>query len=228
MIPLTCDRCSRGRRHSLAPRLSCRVQRCMARRRSARDRSRPQAAPEQFTESVLAKSPAASRSQRCTSRRCQPIARLWKRCGFGNRPTNASAAKIHRGRRVRRATSRAPRTSFHAGSFSFTHFDSAILLRGATAGAFVPSSDVSVRIRGRTHGLRFRSFRGELSRDEDRPRWMQESQREVSRKIRLKRIRHLRQKQLAGSRPGSPRRYRRENRRNSASRDGCRINVALG
>lgn len=186
MIPLACDRCGHGRRHNIVPRLSRRAQRRVARRRSVRDRMRPRASREQFAESALAESPAASRSQRCTSRRCQPIARPRKRCGLGNCPTNTSAARIHRGRRVRRATSCAPRISFHAGSFSFTHFDKETLLRGTMAGAFVPNSDVSVRIRVRAHDLRFRSLRDELSLDDDHDVRRQESQPAESRKISTK------------------------------------------
>lgn len=107
----------------------------------------PRATSARVVELVSIESPAASSNQCSTSRLRQPIARPRNRCAFGNRCRNASTASAHRGRRTRRATSCAPRISFHAGSGSFTHLYSETSLRQMVTGALVPDPHASVLIK---------------------------------------------------------------------------------
>ena len=99
-----------------------------------------------------------------TSRRCQPTARPRNLLFRGNRPMAASAASIHRCRRVRRATSWAVRISPQGGYGSFTHFERRMdseddKFPGVTARPASTLFMVSL-----THDVWFRWFKGKLSR----------------------------------------------------------------
>ena len=73
-----------------------------------------------------------------TSVRHHPNDRPWKRVFFGNLPSNAKAARIQGLRFVRRVTSWAVRSCWHAGSFSLGHLERETRILALLAEAAVP------------------------------------------------------------------------------------------
>ena len=99
------------------------------------------------------------------------MGRPWNLRFFGNLPTSVRALRIHRWRRVSRATSCDVRISFHAGNRSFTQRESGTSARAPAGWLSVRREELSIYMARPAHDVWFRSLMVELSlrRDYEAP-----------------------------------------------------------
>lgn len=102
-------------------------------------------------------------SHSSTSVRNHPIGRPRNCCFFGNLPINVRAVRIHRWRRVSRATSCEVRTSLQAGSRSLTQRESGTSAAATEEWRTVRRREWSIHMARLAHDVWFRWLRDELS-----------------------------------------------------------------